>query len=399
LIFYFHGIGMHSKSRLIKYFALLPILPVILLSACSDKTQADAGGAKPAQQQQLLEVSTAQAKSQNMNITSELAGRIEAKRVAQVRARVSGIVLKQVFKEGSEVKAGDTLFYIDPSQMHANLNSAKANLAKAQANLDSVSLKVKRYKSLVDSNAISQQEYEDMLANQKQAKAEVEAAKANQDSASLNLGYTKVVAPISGRIGKAQVTEGALVGQGEASLMATIQQITPIYVSFTQSSTEALKLQKLIKDGKLNALNSAHKVDLILADGSTYEEKGKLLFSDISVDETTGNVTLRAEFNNANKMLLPGMYVRVVIDQAVNQNAITIPQQAVIRTGQGASVMAVDNTGKVTAKSVKTSYSNGNYWIISEGLQAGEQVIVEGLQKVKPNMQVKTVPWVDIAKP
>jgi len=170
---------MHSKSRLIKYFALLPILPAILLSACSDKTQADAGGAKPAQQQQqqLLEVSTAQAKSQNMNITSELAGRIEAKRVAQVRARVSGIVLKQVFKEGSEVKAGDTLFYIDPSQMHANLNSAKANLAKAQSNLDSVSLKVKRYKSLVDSNAISQQEYEDMLANQNKPKLRLKLPK------------------------------------------------------------------------------------------------------------------------------------------------------------------------------------------------------------------------------
>ncbi len=387
----FTEIVMYNRSSFIKYLA---ILSLVSLSSCGNKPEANA--AKTAQQTPpLLEVAVSQAKAQNINVTSELAGRIEAKKIAQVRARVSGIVLKQVFKEGSDVKAGSVLFYIDPLQMQANLNSAKANTAKAQANFEVVNLKLKRYKGLIESNAISQQEYENIAASQKQASAEVEAAKAAQDTANLNLSYAKVTAPISGRIGKAQVTEGALVGQGEASLMATIQQIYPIYVSFTQSSTDSLKLQKLIKDGKLNSLSDVHKVSLILSDGSAYEEKGKLLFSDITVDASTGNITLRAEFNNPNKVLLPGMYVRVVIEQAVNQNAITVPQQAVIRGGQGASIMVVDNTGKVSARTVKTGYSNGNSWVISDGLKEGEQVIVEGLQKVKPNMQVKPVPWVD----
>lgn len=327
-------------------------------------------------------------------MTTELPGRVEATRVAQVRARVPGIVLKRVFKEGSEVKAGDVLFRIDPAPLQATFNSTQAAVAKAEANLAQANLKLQRYKPLVETNAISKQEYDDALTAQKQAAADLASARAAQDTARLNLGYATVTAPISGRIGRAQVTEGALVGQGEATPLASIQQLDPVYVNLTQSSSELLRLRRALSSGRLqNVGKDKARVTLVTEDGLAYPHAGKLLFSDVAVDESTGAITLRAEFPNPDRMLLPGLYVRARLEQAVSENAITVPQQAVQRDPTGASVLLVGEDGKVAAQPVKAESAQGNKWVISEGLKAGDRVIVEGFQKAKPGSIVKTMPW------
>lgn len=327
-------------------------------------------------------------------MTTELPGRLEATRVAQVRARVPGIVLKRVFREGSDVKAGELLFRIDAGPYQAAYNSAQATLAKAEANLAQTSLKVQRYKPLVETAAISKQEFDEAQTAQKQASADVATAKAAVETARLNLGYATVTAPISGRIGRAQVTEGALVGQGEATPLATIQQIDPIYVNLTQSATDVLQLQRAMASGQLQRVGQGQaKVTLVTEDGRPYPHSGKLLFSDLTVDESSGAVTLRAEFPNPERMLLPGLYVRARLEQAAAENAILVPQQAVQRSPSGASVMVVDAEGKVVAQPVKTGAVQGNAWIVNEGLKAGDRVIVEGIQKVKPGAPVRTVPW------
>jgi membrane fusion protein (multidrug efflux system) len=327
-------------------------------------------------------------------LTNELPGRLEASRVAQVRARAAGIVLKRVFREGSDVKAGDVLFRIDPAPFQAVFASTEANVAKAEANLAQANLKVQRYKPLVEQNAISKQEYDDALTAQKQAVAELASSKSARQTAGLNLGYATVTAPISGRIGRAQVTEGALVGQGEATPLATVQQIDPIYVNLTQSSTDVLQLRRALAAGKLTSAGAGQaKVTLVTEDGQPYPHAGKLLFSDLTVDESSGAITLRAEFPNPERMLLPGMYVRAQLEQAVNEQAITVPQQAVIRNVDSASVMVVGKDGKVTARTIKSDATQGDSAVISEGLKAGEQVIVEGLQKAQPGATVKAVPW------
>lgn len=331
---------------------------------------------------------------QRITMTTELPGRLEATRVAQVRARVAGIVQKRVFREGSEVKAGDILFRIDPAPFQAAYNSTLAAVAKADANLAQANLKVQRYRPLVETNAISKQEYDEALTAQKQATADLASARAAQETARLNLGYATVTAPISGRIGRAQVTEGALVGQGEATPLASIQQLHPIYVNLTQSSAEMLQLQRAMASGRLKSVGQGQaKVTLVTEDGRAYPHAGKLLFSDVSVDESTGAVTLRAEFPNPDRFLLPGMYVRARLEQAVSENAITVPQQAVQRTPAGASVMLIGPEDKVTPQPVRTEGTQGDTWVISEGLKAGDRVIVEGLQKVQPGASVKPVPW------
>jgi membrane fusion protein (multidrug efflux system) len=267
-------------------------------------------------------------------------------------------------------------------------------LARAEANLTTATLKAQRYKPLVEVNAVSKQEYDDTVAVQKQAAADVASAKAARQTASLNLGYATVTSPISGRIGKALVTEGALVGQGEVTQLAVVQQIDPIYVNLTQSSTDILKLQQAMKNGQLESAGAGQaKVTLVTEDGRTYPQSGKLLFSDLTVDATTGSVTLRAEFPNPDHNLLPGMYVRAKLEQAVNASALTVPQQAVQRDLNGSTVFVVGADNKVAVRPVTADVAQGDKWIVSDGLKAGDKVIVEGMQKVKPGAVVKPAPW------
>ncbi len=379
--------------RSIRHFfyaaSLAPML--FLLSGCGEKNanaQTANGNAPPP------EVSVVTIASQRVTLTTELPGRLEATRVAQVRARVPGIVLKRVYKEGSDVKAGDVLFRIDPAQYQAALNSAQASVSRAEANLTQANLKLNRYKPLVETNAISKQEFDDAVAMQKQAAADLEAAKAARENARLNLGYATVNAPISGRIGRALVTEGALVGQGEATPLALIQQLNPIYATLTQPTSELLRLQRAMASGQLQRVGQDQaKVTLVMEDGSTYSQAGKLLFSDLTVDETSGSFTLRAEFPNPQRILLPGMYVRARLEQAVSENAILVPQQAVQRMPNGSVVMVVGTDNKVAPRPVKANTAHGDSWIVSEGLKPGDRVIVEGFQKAQPGATVKAVPW------
>jgi membrane fusion protein (multidrug efflux system) len=366
-------------------------LALLALGACGDKkpdAQANPAAMPPP------EVSVVTVAPERVAITNELPGRIEATRSAQVRARVPGIVQKRLFTEGSDVKAGTVLFRIDPASLQAALSNVQATRARAEANLAQATLKVNRYRPLVQTNAISRQEYDDALAAQKQAQADLEAARASQQTASLNLGYATVTAPISGRIGRAQVTEGALVGQGEATPLATIQQLDPIYVNLTQSSSELLKLRQAMAAGKLKTVGRDQaSVSLVTEDGTPYPQSGKLLFSDLAVDQSSGAITLRAEFPNPDRFLLPGMYVRARLEQAVNESALTVPQRAVQRDNNGASVMTVGADGKVAPRPIRTGSAQDDKWIVTEGLKEGDVVIVEGLQKVQPGAPVKPVPW------
>jgi membrane fusion protein (multidrug efflux system) len=324
-------------------------------------------------------------------IVTELPGRLEATRVAEVRARVAGIIQKRVFTEGSDVRAGQLLYQIDPAPFQAAANSAEAVVARAEANLGLANTKLNRYRVLVESNAISKQEFDDLQSAQKLASADVVSARAALDVAKLNLSYAAVSAPISGRIGRALVTEGALVGQGDATQLALIQQLDPMYVTLSQSSVELRRLQQTLSqsnNGKVKA-----KLQLLLEDGKVYDHPGHLLFSDVTVDPSSGSVTIRAEFPNPKNILLPGTYVRVRLEQGVRSGTITVPQQAVMRTPDGSLVMTVNAEGKVTPRPVKTDGAYGTNWIISQGLKEGDTIIVEGLQKAKPGATVKPTPW------
>lgn len=375
---------------LVSRFTRLTLTVAVMsaIAGCGQKPNAQAGGMPPG------EVGVVTIAPERITISNELPGRLEATRIAEVRARVAGIVQKRTFREGSEVKAGEVLYRIDPAPFQAAFDSAQATLSRAQANLTQASLKADRYKPLVEVNAVSKQEYDDAVAAQKQAEADVASGKAAVQTAGLNLGYATVTSPISGRIGRALVTEGALVGQGDATQLAVVQQLDPIYVNLTQSSTDLLKLQQAMFAGQLKTVGQGKaKVTLITEDGRQYPQSGKLLFSDISVDATTGSVTIRAEFPNPNRTLLPGMYVRAQLEQAVNEQAIVVPQQAVMRDLNGSSVFVVGTDNKVALRPVKTGAAHGNNWIIADGLSAGDRVIVEGLQKTKPGAPVKPVPW------
>jgi len=333
--------------------------------------------------------------SETLPVTTELPGRLDAVRTAQVRARATGILLKRIYREGSDVKEGDILFQIDPAPLKASLDSAQADLDKAKANLESTKAKAGRYKVLVAINAVSKQDYDDALAASLQAQAGVEAGKAAVETASLNLSYASVTAPISGHIGPAQVTEGALVSQTEANQLALIQQLDPIYFDFTQSSTDVLRLRSLFDKGQLQKVATDEaKVTLLLDDGTNYQKPGKLLFADITVDPTTGMITLRAEFPNPDHILLPGMFARVRLEQAVARNAISVPQRAVALGAQGsATVMVVTADNKVEVRSIKLADAIEDKWTVTDGLKAGDTVIIEGLQKIKPGMTVKPVPF------
>ena len=366
----------------------------VVLAACS-KSEAPAGaapggaGAPPP-----AEVGVVTVTPGDVGLITELPGRLEASRVAQVRARAAGILQERLFREGSEVKAGQPLFRIDAAPYAAALQSAEAGLARAEANRATAQALADRYKPLVAENAISQQEYANAVAAAKAAEADVAVGKAAVRTASINVNYANVTAPISGTIGRALVTEGALVGQGEATQLAVIQQINPMYVNFTQSASEALKLKRAMAAGQLKSPRAdAASVRIVLEDGSEYPQPGKLLFSDLTVDATTGQVTLRAEVPNAQGALLPGLYVRVRLEQATATDAITLPQQAVTRSAQGDSVMVVGADGKVAPRPVKVGGQQNGQWVVLDGLKAGEQVMVDGFQKLRGEAPVKAVPW------
>ncbi len=328
-------------------------------------------------------------------VMAELPGRLEAFRTAQVRARVAGVLQQRVFTEGADVKAGQVLFQIDPASYQAALQSAQATLAKAEANLAQQTALVERYQPLQAAKAISPQEFLNAQVAQRQAQADVAAAKAAVQTARINLGYASVTAPIAGRIGRALVTEGALVGQGEVTQLATIQQVSQLYVNFTQPANDVMKLQQALAAGQIKKAGAgAAAVRVVLDDGTEYPLQGKLLFTDLSVDATSGQVALRAELPNPKGQLLPGMYVRVRIEQAEVDGGVLIPQQAVTRSSQGDTVMVVAD-GAVAPRPVKLGGARGNEWVVLGGLKAGEQVMVDGFQKIAmaPKAPVQPVPW------
>lgn len=379
--------------------AIVAAAVVLALAACSKGDApagpggAGGGGARPAP-----EVGVVVATPTDVGLVTELPGRLEASRVAQVRARASGILLKREFREGSDVKAGQLLFRIDPAPLVAAAQNAQATLARAEANAVQAKALADRYKPLVEANAVSKQEYATAVASQKTAEADVAAGRAAVQTAKINLGYANVTSPIAGRIGRALVTEGALVGQGDATELAVVQQISPMYVNFTQSASDVLKLRRALAAGQYKRANGeeAASVTVVLEDGTEYALPGKLLFSDLTVDSTTGQVTLRAEVPNPKGELLPGLYVRVRLEQAQASNAIAIPQQAVTRTQQGDTVSVVGADGKISQRTVKISAAKDNQWVVLDGLKAGEQVMVDGFQKLQmmpPGTPVKAVPW------
>ena len=390
----FRVVHSYLPSRLVRSAPLLEIAVLsLLLVACGKGGNAPSGAAPPPVQVGVVTVAQG-----DVGLVTELPGRLEASRVAQVRARAAGILQKRLFREGSDVKAGQPLFSIDAAPYAAAAASAKAAQARAQANLAQAAALAERYKPLVEANAISKQDYANAVAAQKQAEADVAVGKANVQTASINLGYASVTAPISGRIGRALVTEGALVGQGDATQLAVIQQINPMYVNFTQSASEVMKLRAAMDSGQFKRVSGADaaSVRIVLEDGTEYAQAGRLLFSDLTVDPTTGQVTLRAEVPNPGGQLLPGLYVRVRLEQAQATNAITLPQQAVTRTAQGDTVMVVSADGKVAPRPVKIGSAKGTQWVVLEGLKTGEQVMVDGFQKLQmmpPGSPVKAVPW------
>ncbi len=380
---------MHKSSGRILVVITGTLIAGLLLAGCGKSKSA---GQKPTVGPPEVGVITIQ--PQRAAITTELPGRTSAFMVAEVRPQVSGIIQKRVFTEGSDVKAGQLLYQIDPATYQAAFASARAAEARAEANLLPARLKEERYKELVKIKAVSQQDYENAFASLKQAEAEVAAAKAAVDTARINLAYTKVTAPISGRIGKSTVTDGALVTASQTAPLATIQQLGSMYVDITQSSAELLRLQQNLASGQLQRNSAQAKVKLLLENGSPYPLEGILKFSDVTVDPSTGSVTLRSIFQNPKQTLLPGMFVRAIVQEGVKDQAILVPQRGVTRNPAGnAMVMVVGAEEKVEPRIIKADRTVGDSWLVSEGLKPGDRVILEGIQKARPGSQVKAVPF------
>lgn len=386
----------NSSSMSLTRVAAATMAALVLLSACGKKDEAPAG-APPGGQMPAPEVGVVTAKFETVALQTELPARVEPIRTAQVRARVDGVVLKRSFTEGSMVKQGQSLFTIDPAPYQAQLASARADVARAEANLVASRAIAERYKPLVEANAVSKQEFDNAVAAQKQGEAEVAAAQAQLKVAQINVGYTNVNAPISGRIGRALVTEGALVSATQSTELALIQQTDSMYLNITQSATE---LQRLKKQGG-GADNVP--VTVLLEDGSELPTRGRLLFSDVTVDQGTGQITLRATVDNKNNALLPGQYVRVRIAQASLPNGILVPQQAVTRGGaQGDTLTVIGADNKPVPRNVTIASQQGQSWIVTGGLKEGERVMVDGFQKIQmmpPGTPVKAVPWQPKAAP
>lgn len=365
------------------------LLPLSVFFVCATLLTGCDGSDNPKQSAQAPQVTVYVVKSAPLAVTTELPGRTDAFRVAEVRPQVSGIVLRRNFTEGSDVSAGDSLYQIDPATYKAAYDSAKGEMAKAEAAANIAHLTVKRYEPLVGTQYISRQEYDQAVANARQADASVIAAQASVETARINLAYTKVSSPINGRIGKSSVTEGALVTNGQASALATVQQLDPIYVDVTQSSNDFMHL----KQSNLQKNNATSSVQLLMENGQPYPLKGTLQFSDVTVDESTGSITLRAVFPNPQHSLLPGMFVRARIDEGIQPDAILVPQQGVTRTPRGdATVLVVNDKDQVELRNVIAPQAIGERWLITEGLKDGDRVVVSGLQKIHPGATVVTVP-------
>ena len=332
-------------------------------------------------------------KPEKVALTTELAGRTVPQMIAEVRPQVSGIIQKRLFTEGGDVKAGQVLYQIDPASYQAAYASAKASQSRVEATLVSLRLTEGRYRDLVKIKAVSQQDYDNASAALQQAEAELAVAKAAVETARINLAYTKISAPISGRIGRSTVTDGALVTANQTTALATIQQLDSMYVDVTQSTADLLKLKQSLANGVLKKSNSA-QVKLLLEDGSPYPLPGTLKFSEVTVDQSTGSVTLRAIFPNPKQSLLPGMFVRAVLEEGINENAILVPQRGVTRTPKGdAMVMTVGAEEKAEPRPIKVVRTVGDSWLVSDGLKTGDRVILEGLQKARPGTPVKAVPF------
>ncbi|HEX2768445.1 MAG TPA: efflux RND transporter periplasmic adaptor subunit [Geobacteraceae bacterium] len=370
--------------------ALGAIVAGMMLTGCGTKTTAVAPPPSSPP-----EVGVVVVQLQRVALTTELSGRTSPCQVAEVRPQVNGIIQKRVFTEGNDVKAGQVLYQIDPATYRAAFDSAKAAQAKAEASLIAVRLKAERYGDLVAIKAVSQQDYDDAHAAFKQAEADVAATKAAVETARINLAYTRVTAPISGRIGRSTVTDGALVTASQQAALATIQYLGSMYVDVTQSTAELLRLKQNLANGVMKKGSSAQApVKLLLEDGSPYPLTGTLKFSEVTVDQSTGSVTLRALFPNPKQTLLPGMFVRAVVEEGVNENAILIPQRGVTRNPKGdAMVMTVGAGEKMEPRPIKVVRTVGDNWLVSEGLKAGDRIILEGIQKARPGTQVKAVPF------
>jgi len=356
------------------------VAATLVLAACG-KPQGEAPSARPAPEVAVVEVQPTQ-----YAMTTELAGRTSPYQVAEVRPQVGGILQKRLFREGADVKAGAALYQIDPATYRAQFDSAQATLAKAEANLAVAKLTAERHAELVKVEAVSKQANDDAQARLKQTEAEVAAARAAVQTAKINLDYATITSPISGRIGRSMVTPGALVTANQGNALATVQQLDPIYVDVTQSSTELLRLKRELAEGRIKSSGAdGAKVRLVLEDGSLYSVPGKLQFSDVTVDPGTGAVTLRAVFPNPKHELLPGMYVRAQLEEGVRDQVMLVPQQAVMRDPRGkASVYVLGAEDKVEVRPVVTARAAADKWVVTEGLKAGDRVIVEGLQKIRP---------------
>ncbi|MFU2318602.1 efflux RND transporter periplasmic adaptor subunit [Rahnella sp. PCH160] len=373
---------MNKNRGLTPLAVVLMLSGSLALTGCNDK---DAQQGAP----QAPQVGVVTLKTEPLNVTTELPGRTASFRIAEVRPQVGGIILKRNFVEGSEIKAGTSLYQIDPATYQAAYDSAKGDLVKAQANAQISRLTVTRYKPLLGTNYISKQDYDTAVATAAQADAAVVSAKAAVETARINLAYTKVTSPISGRIGISSVTEGALVSTGQATAMATVQQLDPIYVDVTQSSNDFLRLKEELADGSLKQVDGKAQVKLLLDNGKEYSQAGSLEFSDVTVDETTGSITLRAIFPNPQGSLLPGMFVRARLDEGINNNALLVPQQGITRNPRGdATAMVVGADNKVELRTVTTTQAIGDKWVVTDGLKSGDKIIVTGLQKIKPGVPV-----------
>ncbi|MGL4211863.1 MAG: efflux RND transporter periplasmic adaptor subunit [Morganella morganii] len=371
------------KNRGVLPLAMLVLSGSFLLSGCGEEQKQ--GGEMPPP-----DVKVVTLKAAPLTVSTELPGRTSAYRIAEVRPQVGGIILKRNYKEGSDVKEGESLYQIDPAPFQATLNSAQAELAKARANAELARLTVNRYKPLLGTNYISRQDYDEAVSTHAQAQAAVRAAQAAVQTAQINLNYTKVTSPISGLSGKSNVTEGALVATGQSQPLTLVQQIDPIYVDVTQSSDDYLRLKHEIASGAVDKEQGKVAVSLVTAENKDYTHKGYLEFSDVTVDETTGSITMRAVFPNPQESLLPGMFVRARVDEGVRPDAILVPQQGVIRTAKGGAVVNVVNAkNEIEVRPVTVGQAYGNKWLVTAGVNNGERVVVEGFQKIKQGAVVK----------
>lgn len=378
------------KSQLL----ILACLIASLFTSCGKQAQSQGQNAAP-------EVSTIVVSTESVELVTELPGRVSSFRVAEVRPQVNGLILKRLFVEGSDVKAGQLLYQIDPAPFEAALNNAKAALGKAQAQIPAIKLRVERLRELLAEKAVSRQDYDDASAALRQAMAEVEYWKASVRSAEINLGYTKITAPISGRIGKSNFTEGAIVTAYQQVPLTVIHQLDPVYVDVTQSTAELHQLKKRLEEGKLKYKGSKNgKAKIVLEDGSVYSREGSLQFRDVTVDPSTGSVTVRIVVPNPEYTLLPGMYVRALVHEGVNEQAILIPQEAVQRDRKSNPfVFIVNRDQQVEVRPVVLDRALNNRWLVTSGLSPGDRVVVEGIMKIRPGMVVKEIPYRDRERP